>query len=320
MNSHETVPKEKRLATPGQVGEVCGALNQCVPGELSFDDAEAIIGNKGLFMGDIRAVFIKHKAIPLVDRIMEKEREYHQAFFGRIFNLSAFEATLRKYGEEKIREWRRLGLEVHFLPPIAMAQDTEFPGWKVRPEDDFYKWMKNGGIRRLWDGCLEVDKEAHYLGGITVLIDTRCKPAYDDGQQMWENDNLLGPIIKSQRDAGEIPTYEHGPQSSRFGISVEPGGDWDKVKPALAMSLGLKADRVRLERTIEANVISQMFLDMPRAKDGHNSTSVWLEEFFLDSSKRLYGGQSSSDDLGYVYWDDSSVRWQIRSVRPLAVL
>lgn len=317
MNSHGTVPK--RLATPSQTGEVCGVLAQCIPGKFSFEDAEAIIGNKSPFMNDVRVVFARHRAELMIERIVELERGNSRTFFGQTFNLTAFEQKLREYGEEKIRRWKSLGMEVHFLPPIAMAQDAEFPGWEVKPQKEYYKWVEQGKIFYCnLEGVL-IERPVCQLRGITVLIDTRLKPAYQDGKQMWENDeNFLGPIIEKLREQGKFAKYEHGSQFSRFGISAN---EWEEhLKPASVELLGLQFHQVRLERAIEANVIPQLFPHMPRKDDGKTDTSVWYEEFFQDRDGRLRGGRSDFGGLANVGWSDSGDRWQRESVRPLAVL
>lgn len=256
-------------------------------------------------------------------QILRKERKHHRDFFGRVFgrvfDLTPFEQKLREYGEEKIRWWKSLELEVHFLPPVLMTQGVEFSGWEVKPQKEYYKWVEEGKIFYCNSEGVLIERPVYQLRGITVLIDTRLKPSYQDGKQMWENDeNFLGPIIEKLREQGKLAKYEHGPQSSRFGISAN---EWEEhLKPALVEFLGLQFHQVRLERAIEANVIPQLFPHMPRKDDGKTDTSVWYEEFFQDRDGRLRGGRSDFGGLANVGWSDSGDRWQRESVRPLIVL
>ncbi len=58
MTTRETV----RRATDGQRSDIIATLVGAIPSDLSFDDAQAIIGNKGPFVADIREVF-KHRRV-----------------------------------------------------------------------------------------------------------------------------------------------------------------------------------------------------------------------------------------------------------------
>lgn len=251
-----------------------------------------------------------------LNEILETERRAHVNFFGVEFDLSEFEATLKKYGENKVEEWGRLLLETHFLPEIEIAIKADFPGFKVRPDNHCYEVVYQGKVLRMIDGKLQPDKKAHWLLGQTVLIDTRLKPAYNDDRQMWENDNLLGPIIEKLKKDGKITRSQYVPQPSRFEVSDL---DWDKeIRPALAEKLNLPS--LRLERAVEAVVIPQIYTHMPRKDDGTTNTWVWYEEYFGGRFYRLNGGYSGYGGLAGVSWSYSGVHWVNRSFRPLAVL
>lgn len=251
-----------------------------------------------------------------LDPIIQKERQSHFNFFGKEFDLSDFQQTLIKYGEKKIEEWRALLLEPHFLPEIKMDRKAEFPGFKVRPGNHCYEVVHQGRVLRQIDGQLQSDKRADCLLGQSVLIDTRLKPAHQQGQQMWLEDNLLGPIIERLREEGKIPTYQYGHQTSRFGVSDL---DFDQqIKNVLAEQLSVPV--FRLERAVEGVVIPQIYGDMPRKDDGDTNTWVWYEEFFGDRACRLDGGDSDYGGLAVVHRDYSGTRWANRSFRPLAVL
>ena len=250
------------------------------------------------------------------EQILAQERACRLAFFGQEFDLSDFAATLKKYGESRIRFWQKIGLEPHFLPRLEMAESTSFQGWKVKPEQWFYQKIAEGRILREISGQLAVDKGAHKLLGITALIDTRLKPKYEDGRQMYENDNLLGPIIEELRRAGKIADCK--PHSSRFSVSVN---EWEEdIKPALADKLNLEPNQLRLERVIEANVVPQLYPYMPRKDDGKTNTWVWYEERFEGRGRRLHGGDSDDGGLAGVNDDWADNPWDYGSFRPLAVL
>ncbi len=250
-------------------------------------------------------------------KVLELERVCHLQFFGLEFDLMEFGATLKKYGPEKIKAWLDLGLEPHFLPKVSMNRDSQFPGWKVKPENWYWQQLQAGKILRDRNGELVADKNAE-LEGITVLVDTRLKPRYKNGEQMWKGDTLLGQILIQLREEEKIAKYEYSAQDSRFGVSAD--GWEEQLKPALAEKLGLPVDQVRFERAIEANAIPQLFSYLPRCDDGKANTWVWYEEFFEVRSCRLDGGRSGGGGLACVYWGEARYRWRNRSFRPLAVL
>lgn len=250
--------------------------------------------------------------------ILNAERQCHRDFFGREFDLAEFEKTLRKYGRKQIKDWQRLGLEPHFLPKVSMMFGDDYPGWKIKPEKWFYEKQLEGKLFLNINSQL-VKMIAVELGGKTVLIDTRLKPAYDNGRQMYENDSVLGSIIERLRKEKKIARYDHGSQSSRFGVSAD--GEWEnEIKLFWAREIDLETSQICLEQAIEANVIPQLYPHMPRKDDGKTNTWVWYEEYSEGRDYRLGGGYSGSGGFAHVSYDDAGSHWDDRSFRPLAVL
>jgi len=244
-------------------------------------------------------------------------------------DLSLFETTLKHCGKEQIEAWKKIGFGVTYLPEAELGKNHEFWEKNVRPGDFLYKQSQAGNILLLNpEGELVKDERADWLGGIgkgiVVLFDTRQKPAFTDGSQMWKNDeNCLGAVIAKLREEGKIQGYDWCPQGSRFGVTVQPGGEWYKhVRPAQAELLGPRVDvnSVRFETAMESIVLSQMYPDLPRGKDGETNTLAWYEQFFGDDRKRLNGGGSDYGGLANVYWYDPRRPWVNISFRPLAVL
>lgn len=346
MEIHETV----RQMTHGQFKDIVATLIGAIP-ELTFDEAKRVIGDKGNLVVSIREVFERHadrsgqapanwlvgrqtsqSTVPTLSfpplqtveefenwlqQVFELERNCHLVFFGQEFDLAQFELILKKYGPEKIKAWLALGLEPHFLPKVAMTRDAQLPGWKVKPNDWFWQQLQTGKILRNRNGELVAEKTAE-LEGVTVLVDTRLKPRYKNGRQMWEGDTLLGPILIQLREAGKIAKYEYGAQNTRFGVSTDELEKY--VNLALAEKLGLESNQVRPERAIEANAIPQLYHYMLRKDDGKTNTWVLYEEYFEDRSDRLYGGYSVHGGLAGVGWYEAWYPWHFRSFRLLAVL
>ncbi len=242
--------------------------------------------------------------------IVDLERRCHQDFFGEVFSLAEFTRTLKQYGAKRVEAWKKLGLEPHFLPAVSMMPGDDYPGWKIKPEEWFYKQLVQGNIFQIIRGEFQKLTTVN-LGGITVLVDTRLKPKYGDEYE----DDWLGQIIAKLREAGEIQDFN--PCFSRFNVSAE---ETELDKAEAAKILGLKPEQLRLERKIEANVIPQAYLYMPRKDDGKTDTWEWREEYFGDRGDRLDGGHSDSGGLASVDYDSVSVHWDVRAFRFLAVL
>jgi len=287
---------------------------QIVAGELDKDQFQALIAHQDPF-----------KVPGWIRKRIKKLDNYLMAFFGKAYDLTLFQKTLQKYGKKQVEHWEEMGLMVGYLPKEKMSQDAKFWEGKVRPGNFLYEQSRAGNILRLNPGGeLIKDKHAGELEEIVILFDTRCKPSYTDGSQMWENDEkYLGTVIANLRKEGKIKSYDWCPQSSRFGITVEPNGEWYKhVRPALAGLLGPRVDinSVRFETATESNVLSQLYSDLFRGEDGETNTWYWLEQFFEGTHLRLNGGNSDYGGLASIDWDDSNEPWNCISFRPLAVL
>lgn len=268
---------------------------------------------------ELKLVNEKYSKYPKwIRNILSQENGYHEKFFGSTFDLTSFAETLNKYGKKKINMWKKLGMEPHFLQKVSMMDSDHYPGWKVKPKRWYYDQLADGKLFR------EIDSEIQKLSsvgleGISGLVDTRLKPFYGDGEQMWaDDDNLIGLVIKQLRNSGKIAKYDHGPKSSRFGISAK---EWeDKVKLHVANNLCLNVKQVRLETTIERNVIPQIYSAMSRKDDGITNTSVWVEEFLEGCEHRLDGGYSGNGGLADVGCRHVGDHWDGGSFRPLVVL
>lgn len=252
-------------------------------------------------------------------QLVLRQVECQALFFGRTFDLTPFITTLKSYGHKLVKYWRRLDFEPVFLPKVMMSSDVNYPGWKIKPEKWLYQQSVEGQLFRLQNNKLVVSNSVFELEGITALVDTRLKPKYDNGRQMYQND-CFEPVILRLRSNGKLTDYTAGPQGSRFGTSADD--EWEQVlKPAGAELLKLPADKIRFERAIEANVIPQLYYNyMPRNDDGTTETSVWYEEFFQSRDHRLSGGDSAHGGLASVSYGGGAFHWRNRSVRFLAVL
>ncbi|TSC96145.1 MAG: hypothetical protein CEN88_390 [Candidatus Berkelbacteria bacterium Licking1014_2] len=296
-------------------------LTEGIPDDLPEETAKYWKDHKNeLHARERELLFARVASDNWLGRLIQAENDALRAFFGQTFDLSQFVEMLERFGEDRISQWAMFGLEPHFLPEWQFKPDAEIRGWKIKPEPWFWQQVAAGNIKhRNAVGELEIVKEVVF-DGTTLLIDTRCKPDYNDGKQMFAKDEpFLGGLIEMLRSDGKIARYEYGDQSSRFGVSSH---EWDEqIRPALEVCPEFDGVTFRLELTIEANSIPQIYKRMPRKKDGQTSTWVWYEEFFEDVSARLYGGYSDYGGLARV-WDSCDVgrHGVYGTVRPVGVL
>src|SRR3989344_3622343 len=235
------------------------------------DDAELI----GKFLGreaeeEMRKIMAKEKRRPDESepdwtpiRLTDKEKARIEALNTPLMKQEA--ATLKAFcGEsitapplpreitpERIKNWDAMGFELHYLPPIDMTLDADFPGWEKMPNRWFYEEIAAGRIA----------KDATMLPGAWVLIDGRQKPDFAKSGQMYADDPLA-PVLEDLNRRGLINqtsanrTMKLDPRS-RFGLSP---ADFEKseVMNAFAKALDLKPGQASLTEAIVWNVLANI--------------------------------------------------------------
>jgi hypothetical protein len=259
-----------------------------------------------------------------IESILLAEEQCHRDFFGREFDLSDFGKILKREGEENLKHWLELGLEPHFLPQIEISSASKFPGLKIKPNRWLQEQLLLGRIftKRRSEIFLS-DWDLFNLGGITVLIDTREKPSLKkDCRQMFDRDNLLGPLLKRIREESKIPFYK--PPESRFYISSR---DWEKTikQTVIDFFRGIIVGRfwIRFERVIEALIIPQLFPKMPRGweKEGkRKGIKIWLEEYYFNNGNRLCDNDIICPEVSGISHESSGNRRNDLAIRPLIIL
>lgn len=324
--------------TPNEIGQFAETLRAIIPAttgainllkcyeNFSMTDLNKVLNQNGetltegiysLFKSMMEFEIKQDKYLFWLDKILESEKKAHLAFFGKEFDLTIFANTLQKYGKKRIQDWKKLGLEVHFIPKMSFSKSDSYSGWKIKPNDWFYENISNGKIFHYINGNL-ITLRTVETEGTTLLIDTRCKPQYTGGSQIYENDNFLGPIILKLRKKDKIQYGSCVLWESRFNISAY---EFEiQLRPKIAELLKLNVSQIRLEKTIEANIISQMYLHMPRKNDDNTNTWVLYDEYFRARMNRLGGGNSDNGGLSDVSCPHSSNHWFYGSVRSVAVL
>ena len=231
----------------------------------------------------------------LVGRESEKLRE----FFGYDIEVPPVPDEITP---EKCEQWKELGFELHYLPEEDLTKDRDLPGWKKKPGELFFNQISDG----------KLSSDSTKLAGSWVLIDSRAKPQYDDGKQIYENDDQIGDALGKLRQQGLIENYKE--TGSRFNIS------WDELnktemKEALAEILNTDPQNLRLPRAVEWNYLGNAFYE----HWGETSIWEWLEDEYDKGQERLYGGGSGNGGLSGVDWHSPDGRDGGLGFRPLVV-
>jgi len=222
---------------------------------------------------------------PEFSKLREEEAAKLKAFFGESITVPPLP---REITPERMKNWERMGFELHYLPPIDMTDDADFPGWEKKPHRWFYEAIAAGRIA----------KDATMLPGAWVLVDGRQKPRYAKGAQMYDHDPLA-PVLADLNRRGLISqsnydgTEKLDPRS-RFGLSPE---DFTKpeVMNAFAKALDLEQGQASLTEAIVWNVLANIHYP----EWGTTDTTEWQKE--TDSDGRLASGCSDSSGASAVY-------------------
>ena len=250
----------------------------------------------------MRKVFLEAREVRREFReLIARERMALETFFGSVVEVPPLPPEITP---EKYKEWKEKGFELHYLPPVALSETgpdgkkkwKDLPGWRKKPE-------KDSG---------EIHSE---LPGGWMLVDTRQKPNYDKGTQMYLNDEVISKALETlRRGANPIikPDDAVPNPKSRFGIR---GTDFEKleVKTALAASLGVNVKDLDIPYAIENSLL--MHMHMPDW--GNTTTYEWLKDKKPDGRHRLFGGGGQSNHLD---WFTAHYSYERIGFRPVARL
>ncbi|MEK9152163.1 MAG: hypothetical protein AAB692_02260 [Patescibacteria group bacterium] len=242
--------------------------------------------------------------------LIDRERQALTAFFGPEFfarEIKEVPPLPPEITPEKYEEWKEKGFELHYIPPVEMKEDAEFPGWKQKPGKkftpgtqygiDFFDAIKNG----------DLPADAATLAGAWMLVDTRRKPRFDNGNQSYDRD-LLAPVLADLRQKGLIANFQN--TGSRFNISPDEL-EKPEVRAALAATLGIPVENFHLPRAVDANYLGNAFYP----EWGETDCLEWHEDVY-QIRLRLFGGHPDGGGLSYVNWHDAGHRFGSIGFRP----
>ena len=223
---------------------------------------------------------------PELSKLREEEAATLKAFFGESITVQPLPHEITP---ERIKNWEAMGFELHYLPPMDMTEDADFPGWEKKPRRWFYEEIADGRIA----------KDATMLPGAWVLVDGRQKPDYAKGAQMYDHDPLA-PVLEDLNRRGVISQSNFDETKldprSRFGLSP---ADFTKpeVMNAFAKALDLKPGQASLTETIVWNVLANIH----HPEWGTTDTTEWQKET-SGSGGRLISGRSGYGGASGVGW------------------
>ena len=195
--------------------------------------------------------------------------------------------------EELIRYWDENMFHIHWLPQITVDRNSNFPLWKQKPSEFFYKKIQKRDLK----------EEAKILSGKWILIDSRDKPSK---KVPWITVNsswffkVIGISSKDyfkkwgkQKHSNEYLTkiLERNGFGSRFCSTIQ---DIEELKSFTLNFLRIDSKkRIRLPFFMEYNYLGNAFYN----QWGTTRTWEWHEDKLKDG-QRLAGGYESVGCVG----------------------
>ncbi|MFH1704946.1 MAG: hypothetical protein ABH861_03140, partial [Patescibacteria group bacterium] len=222
-----------------------------------------------------------------VRELREKESKKLTTFFEKKIDVPPLPAEITP---ERLANWEKLGMELHYFPAEDMTKDRNLKAWKKKPNDWFYEQIANGAI----------PPDAATLPEGWFVVDGRQKPAYKDGSQMYDHDPLA-PDLEDLNQRGIISqTMSDGKtkldSKSRFGLKPT---DFEKPEfiAAFANALDISPKQLSLTKTIVWNILANIH----HPEWGTTNTSEWQKEK-VKSGGRLVSGDSGNGGASFVGW------------------
>lgn len=154
-----------RMATPGQIKDINALLIQAVP-EITFEVADQILGDKSVFIGQVRNLFPKPEEIS--DPVKSWER-FYKKYFGITVDFSALVLPPKREGFDRLI----IVAEGLTLNQVSDVCAKAFPCWRYA--DDLNEAVptndrdpKNGAYAIWIRDRVEADEELKNLSADTL--------------------------------------------------------------------------------------------------------------------------------------------------------
>lgn len=185
--------------------------------------------------------------------------------------------------------------EPYFEPRVVFTQDSNYPGWVVKPNPWLFDQIRKDNI----------SPDAVALTGQWAAMEGFAKPEYADGKQLYANDPLTGILEKLRKDKKiEVPDRcSHIPTISRFGTSPD---EIDNYIVPVFTDLSQIENQIKAGNA-KAGTPSYMVFNYrgntAHPEWGQTNTSEWFANEFGDGS-RLFGGGRDFGGLARVdyFW------------------
>lgn len=174
----------------------------------------------------------------LLEEIYRRERATLERVFGEKIHVPSLplEAT-----PDRIRRWREMKFEMHFLPKKKREQGEIMPGWRIRPGGYLYEAQR---LRQL-------SEDANEMPGRWLLVDTRKKPS--DG--LYQDDIFTQAMQDFLKETRGIDHDMHKGRCTLTGAHLSRVLLMNKFAECLSMD-GLLHTELRLPRMIEYNFLT----------------------------------------------------------------
>ena len=241
--------------------------------------------------------------LPNPEQLVVDQTQILERFFGQEAIPEPPKALL-----EFVERTAELGFtfEPYFEPRVQFSQDSNYPGWHVKPVTWLYDQIKRGNV----------SPDAITLSGNWAAMEAIQKPEYDGGKQLYENDPLA-PILEKLRNDGKIavPNWcRHIPSTSRFGVSH------DEITKCIVPEFATMAQIEAEQASVPPYTTFNFRGNIAHPEWGETNTWEWFADSFEDDY-RLVGGDSGRGGLADVYYDWSGnrggrVAFRLRVVSP----
>ncbi|KKQ26832.1 MAG: hypothetical protein US43_C0044G0010 [Candidatus Levybacteria bacterium GW2011_GWA1_37_16] len=227
---------------------------------------------------------------PSSDQLITTARKELKSHFGRDFEVPEppqdLFVTLQNLAERDIKGFN----EVYYQPKLELTEKDKF--WKgkgiVKPEQYFWQQIRDGNF----PAEAVMLEEGWYIG------DSRAKPMYYNGKQMYGKRDYMEPLMAYLRASNKIKKYNGIADDSRFGASPEEIEE--VIIPEFTVRSGAKGI-VRNRKYMEFNVRG----NITHPEYGKTNTWEWFSDHAFRDAGRLFGGRSGHGGLAFV--NDNSV-------------
>ncbi|MEI8360915.1 MAG: hypothetical protein WCG01_02210 [bacterium] len=229
-------------------------INESIQTASTCDHADKING-KMMFLEFL--ITDLRELLPFGFEIRKGEAMALEKFFGEKIEVSFLPKEIT---QDKLEQWKQLGLDLHYLPEINMNKSAKYPGWRKKP---------HSGAFGMWDMINKgtFPKDITQLKSGWFLIENIKKPwRISMGETQEYEDDLLAAIISGLKSKGVVDEAAIAESSktgkikkeSRCSITLDELED-ERTKKEFASIFAVSPECIDYPRAIEFNVLANMY-------------------------------------------------------------